>query len=71
MEERPARQASSREEPLKNAVEPSGSRDDNARNNDQEALNSAWEPAEKTQNLVDVAKEGITVVSNPQNAQIE
>lgn len=71
MEERSAQQASPREAPLANTGNASESRNDIARNNDQEALNSAWDLAERNLRPVDVVKEGITPLSNPQNAEIE
>jgi hypothetical protein len=71
MEEKSVRQASTGREVLENVGETSQSPNDNARNDDQEPHTSAREPAKNTLRPVDVAKEGITVISNPQDAQIE
>jgi hypothetical protein len=70
MEEKSVRQASTGGEALENVGETSQSPNDNARNDDQEPHTSARESA-NTLRPVDVAKEGITVISNPQDAQIE
>jgi hypothetical protein len=71
MEEKPVRQASTGGEALENVGETSQSPSENARNDDQEPHTSARESAKNTLRPVDVAKEGITVISNPQDAQIE